>query len=142
MNLIKICLICCATLLVSAPEALAAATAARPIQSQESTAGLSATAETSTLSARERRAQKRSFRQDMRQRLREARGSDPELILLIILALIIPPLAMFIYEGSITTRFWISLVLTLLGAGLVIGWSLLGLLPAIVYTLYVILTGA
>ena len=87
-------------------------------------------------------AQKRSFRQDMRQRLREARGSDPELILLIILALIIPPLAMFIYEGSITTRFWISLVLTLLGAGLIIGWSPLGLLPAIVYTLYVILTGA
>ena len=59
-----------------------------------------------------------------------------------IIALIIPPLAMFLYEGAATSRFWISLILMLLAIPL---WGALGglaLLASIIYTLYIILTGS
>lgn len=42
------------------------------------------------------------------------KGSDHE-ILLIILCIFIPPLAVFIFEDSITTNFWVDLILTILG---------------------------
>ena len=49
-------------------------------------------------------------------------------ILLVILAVLIPPLAVFLHQGAINTKFWISLVLTLLF-----------LLPGIIYSLLVVL---
>ena len=64
------------------------------------------------------------------------------LILLVILALIIPPLAVFIYEGA-TKRFWIDLILAILGYG--IGFWLLGglgwlcALAAVIYALLIVL---
>ena len=92
--------------------------------------------------ARAARQEKKAVRQSLRAQLRKAfAGADEELVLLIILALLLPPLAMYLYEGDFTTRFWISLLLTLLGAGLIIGWSGIGYLPAVIYTLYVIVTG-
>lgn len=51
------------------------------------------------------------------------RESGAMLVLLIILAIILPPLAVGIYEG-ITGRFWLVLVLWILGWG--VGWWLLG----------------
>ena len=50
-------------------------------------------------------------------------GGGVELILLIILAIILPPLAVAIFEG-ITGRFWLVLILWILGWG--VGWWLLG----------------
>lgn len=64
------------------------------------------------------------------------------LILLVILALIIPPLAVFIYEGA-TSRFWIDLILAIIGYG--IGFWLLGglgwlcALAAVIYALLIVL---
>lgn len=43
-----------------------------------------------------------------------ARAADTSTILLVILAILLPPLAVFLYEEAITTKFWISLLLTLL----------------------------
>jgi len=40
------------------------------------------------------------------------KADDTELILLVILAILLPPLAVFLYEGA-TTNFWIDLILTL-----------------------------
>ncbi|OAV45925.1 hydrogenase expression protein [Lewinella sp. 4G2] len=48
-------------------------------------------------------------------------------ILLIILAILLPPLAVFLHQGEINTKFWISLVL-----------SLLFFLPGVIYALLVI----
>lgn len=64
------------------------------------------------------------------------------LILLVVLALIIPPLAVFIYEGA-STRFWIDLILAILGYGVGI-WLLGGLgwlcgLAAVIYALLIVL---
>jgi uncharacterized membrane protein YqaE (UPF0057 family) len=49
-------------------------------------------------------------------------------LLLVILAILLPPLAVYLHEGEINTKFWISLLLTLLF------W-----LPGVIYALIVIL---
>jgi uncharacterized membrane protein YqaE (UPF0057 family) len=54
--------------------------------------------------------------------------ADTDTLLLVILAILLPPLAVYLYEGEINNRFWISLILTLLG------W-----LPGIIYALVLIL---
>ena len=69
-------------------------------------------------------------------------ATDGMTILLVILAIIIPPLAVFLYEGA-SKRFWIDLILALLGWG-VLGWLLphlfwLGGLIAIIYALLIVL---
>lgn len=75
-----------------------------------------------------------------------AQGSSESgamLVLLVILAIIIPPLAVALYEG-ITTRFWIDLILAVVGFG--IGFALFGGgiawlcgLAAVIYALLIVL---
>lgn len=64
-------------------------------------------------------------------------------LLLIIIAILIPPLAVYIHEGEINNRFWISVLLTILGLLLFrfAGVLFLGSLPGIIYALYIILSG-
>ena len=64
-------------------------------------------------------------------------------LLQIILAIFIPPLAVYLHEGEINNRFWISVLLTILGY-LLFGFAgvlFLGSLPGIIYALIVILGG-
>ena len=49
-------------------------------------------------------------------------------LLLVILAILLPPLAVYLHEGAINTKFWIDLILTL------IFW-----LPGVIYALIVVL---
>lgn len=65
--------------------------------------------------------------------------SDVHILILIILAIIIPPLAVFLYYGEINTQFWISLILTLLAIGLFGGGYLFGWGVPVVHALLVIL---
>jgi uncharacterized membrane protein YqaE (UPF0057 family) len=71
-----------------------------------------------------------------------APAGDVELILLVILALLIPPLAVFLFEGS-SQRFWIDLILALVGYG--VGFWLLGglgwicALVSVIYALLIVL---
>ena len=71
-----------------------------------------------------------------------APAADVSTILLVILALIIPPLAVFLFEGA-TNRFWIDLILAILGWG--VGFWLLGGLGwvcglvAVIYALLIVL---
>ncbi len=53
--------------------------------------------------------------------------TDDNTILLAILAILLPPLAVFLKEEALTTKFWISLILTLLF------W-----IPGVVYSLLVV----
>lgn len=55
-------------------------------------------------------------------------GAGVATVLLVILAILIPPLAVFLHQGEINTKFWISLVLTLLFV-----------LPGVIYSLLVVL---
>ncbi len=83
------------------------------------------------LSAKEKRMKRKAWKQEVKQALKAAKDSvtDGETLLLVILAILLPPLAMALYDG-ISTRFWISLLLTILGY-----------LPGLIYTLVVILSG-
>jgi uncharacterized membrane protein YqaE (UPF0057 family) len=57
-----------------------------------------------------------------------AADSDTNTILLVILAIFIPPLAVYLHQNEINSKFWISLVLTLLF------W-----VPGVIYSLLVVL---
>lgn len=59
---------------------------------------------------------------------RSGNGASDNTVLLCILAILLPPLAVYLYEGEINNKFWISLLLTLLF------W-----LPGVIYALVVIL---
>ena len=60
--------------------------------------------------------------------MREGKVEDERTILLVILAILLPPLAVYLHQGEINTKFWISLILTLLI------W-----VPGIIYALLVVL---
>ncbi len=79
-----------------------------------------------SLSKDERKNRKAEIKEAVKQ-AKDA-GTDTNTLLLVILAIFLPPLAMYLYEGDTTNRFWISLVLTILG-----------ILPGVIYTLVVIL---
>ena len=67
-----------------------------------------------------------------------AAAVDGMTILLVILAIIIPPLAVFLFEG-VTTRFWIDLILALVGIGLGVGLGGLAYLAALASVIYALL---
>ena len=74
--------------------------------------------------------EKKAKRQGIRQAIRDFRSGDmsEDTLLLVIITILIPPLGMYLYEGEINNRFWLSLVLTLLLY-----------LPGLIYTLIIIL---
>ena len=59
---------------------------------------------------------------------RAGRDAETSLLLLVILAILLPPLAVYLKEGEINSRFWISLILTLLF------W-----IPGVIFALLVVL---
>lgn len=59
---------------------------------------------------------------------RAGKAPSENTVLLVILAILLPPLAVYLHQGEVNTKFWISLLLTLLF------W-----LPGVVYALIVIL---
>lgn len=69
------------------------------------------------LSRRERKARfkeaKKAFK-EFRARKNMREDGDVELLLLVILAILLPPLAVWLKEGEINVKFWISLILSLL----------------------------
>jgi len=69
------------------------------------------------------------------------KGNDPSTntLLLVIIAIFIPPLAVYLHQGETNTKFWVTtllFVLGIIGALALSGWFLLA---AIVYALIVIL---
>lgn len=75
---------------------------------------------------------------EKKQRIREAKAamgkhqrkemSDDRTLLLVVLSILLPPLAVYLHQGEINTKFWISLLL-----------SLFFWLPGIIYALLVVL---
>lgn len=97
----------------------------------DSTAVKSAVNEFKTLTKSERRYRIRQVKEELKAfKLAKKAGkeTDTNTLLLVILAILLPPLAVYLHQGEINSKFWISLLLTL------IFW-----LPGIVYALIVIL---
>lgn len=109
------------------PDALAVGSSLPAKTAVNSTAVRPETAEKETLSRKEKREMRKEVKSRIKSAIKEMK-SDTDLLLLVIIAILLPPLAMALYDG-ITNRFWISLLLTLLF------W-----LPGVIYTLYVILS--
>lgn len=72
------------------------------------------------------KAEKKEFKKEVREALKQDRRSGELSIIKIILAVLLPPLAVFLHVG-IGTQFWISLILTLLF------W-----IPGVIYALLVV----
>lgn len=82
-----------------------------------------------SMSAAERKEWKVNLRSELR-RFKQKRpegSADVSTLLLTLIALILPPLAVYLHQGTINSKFWISLLLTLLI------W-----VPGVVYALLVI----
>ncbi len=81
------------------------------------------------------KAERNSRIKDVKKELKEYKkakkaGKEPSTntLLLVILALLLPPLAVYLHEGEINNKFWISLILTLLF-----------FIPGVIYALVVVL---
>ena len=86
------------------------------------------------LSRKERRERIKEVKAEIRHYKADKKaGNEPNTntLLLCILAILLPPLAVYLHEGVINNKFWISLILTLLL------W-----LPGVIYALVVVLGGA
>jgi uncharacterized membrane protein YqaE (UPF0057 family) len=80
------------------------------------------------MSAKERREIKREKRRAIKKAIREHRqDSDTNTLLLVLLTILLPFVGVAVYEGGVTSNFWITLLLTLLFY-----------LPGLVYALLVI----
>ncbi len=83
-----------------------------------------------SLSRKERKARIKEVKKQIREyrkAKRQGRDGSTDTLLLVILAILLPPLAVYLHQGEINTKFWISLLLTLLF------W-----LPGVIYALIVI----
>lgn len=137
MKSLKFTLLFFLVLLIGAPRAEAVVRES-PVRTENAEASAAENRKLSKKEARQarkearkaRRVQRKMVRQKVKDAIRnwkKENASGADLTLLVILAILIPPLAMALYDG-ITNRFWISLLLTLLF-----------FLPGMIYTLIVIL---
>jgi uncharacterized membrane protein YqaE (UPF0057 family) len=102
-----------------------------PVTVPEETIRQEAFKEWNSLSSKQKKERYKSVKQEIKKFKKEKRktgAADTNTLLLVILAILLPPLAVYLHQGEINTKFWISLILTLLG------W-----LPGIIYALIVIL---
>ena len=95
-----------------------------------------------SLSGKEKKAKLKQARKEIKA-FKKARknGTDPDTntLLLVILAILLPPLAVYLHEGTANNKFWITLLLFLLGiiGGFLFSWA--ALLASIIYALIVVL---
>ena len=90
-----------------------------------------AVAEFKSLSKKEKRERIKLVKKTIKEhKIAKKKGAEPSTntLLLVILAILLPPLAVYLHEGETNNRFWISLILTLLL------W-----LPGVIYALIVVL---
>ncbi|CAH0999431.1 hypothetical protein LEM8419_00730 [Neolewinella maritima] len=85
------------------------------------------TASLKSMTAKERRTLKREQRRAVKDALENHQDASTNTILLVILAVLLPPVAVLVYEGELNNKFWIALLLTLLFY-----------LPGLIYALLVI----
>ncbi|HEY0680074.1 MAG TPA: YqaE/Pmp3 family membrane protein [Chitinophagaceae bacterium] len=119
--------------LVSAPATSSAVTVpvSTPATEPEPAAVKAAVKEFKSLSKKERKMRVKEAKKAVKEFKAEKRaGKAPSdnTVLLVILAILLPPLAVYLHQGEVNTKFWISVLLTLLF------W-----LPGVIYALVVIL---
>lgn len=90
-----------------------------------------AIAEFKSLSKKERKERISEARKEIKKNKKESNKGKVEQAVLIILAILLPPLAVYLHQGEVNGKFWISLLLTLLF-----------FLPGVIYALLVVTDNA
>ncbi len=91
----------------------------------------SAISELKNLPRKERKERIKEAKKQLKELKRDKKNGksrDVDKVILIILAILLPPLAVYLHQGEINKKFWICLLLTLLF-----------ILPGIIYALLVVL---
>jgi uncharacterized membrane protein YqaE (UPF0057 family) len=70
---------------------------------------------------------------------KEGKEPDTNTLLLVLLDILLPPLAVYLHEGTVNNKFWITLLLFVLGLAGTFFFSWLLIFAAVVYGLIVIL---
>jgi uncharacterized membrane protein YqaE (UPF0057 family) len=78
---------------------------------------------------------------DFRAERKAGRDPDTNTLLLVLLAILVPPLAVYLHQGETNNKFWITLILFIAGLAGVFFLSHFLIFVAIVYALLVILAG-
>ena len=101
-----------------------------------------AIAEFKSLSKKERKVMAKESKKELKAyKAAKKAGMEPSTntVLLVILAILLPPLAVYLHQGEINTKFWITLVLWLLAFAAFVWVAWLPLLASIIYSLFVVL---
>ncbi len=88
----------------------------------------SAVAEFKSLSKKERKARVKAVKAELKKAKNMKADPVTNTLLLVIIAILLPPLAVYLHQGEINSKFWIALLLTLLFY-----------IPGLIYALVVIL---
>lgn len=73
---------------------------------------------------------------------KSGREADTNTLILVVLAILLPPVAVYLYEQETNTKFWITLLLFLLGIAGAVFFSWLLIFAAVVFALLVVLGAA
>lgn len=73
---------------------------------------------------------------------KSGKEADTNTLILVVLAILLPPVAVYLHEQETNTKFWITLLLFLLGIAGAVFFSWLLIFAAIVYALLVVLGAA
>ena len=106
--------------------------ASNPSREPSATEVKAAMNEFKSLSRKERRMRIKEAKKELKKfksDKRSGKSAETSTVLLVILAILLPPLAVYLHEDEINTRFWISIVLTLLF------W-----IPGVIYALIIVLS--
>lgn len=97
-----------------------------------------------SLSKYEKKAKLKEARKKIREfkaARRAGKETDTNTLILVVLAILLPPLAVYLHEQETNTKFWVTLLLFLLGILGAVFFSWLLIFAAVVYALIVVLGG-
>ncbi|MFN8290698.1 MAG: YqaE/Pmp3 family membrane protein [Chitinophagaceae bacterium] len=116
-----------------------------PLTEEQKAVARSAFEALKSLPKKERMSKLKQARQairDYKAAKKAGKDVDTSTLILVILAILLPPLAVYLHEQEVNTKFWVTLLLFLLGLAGAFLFSWLLIFAAVVYALLVVLGAA
>lgn len=116
-----------------------------PLTEEQKAVAKSAFEELKSLPKKERMSKLKQARQairDYKAAKKAGKDVDTNTLILVILAILLPPLAVYLHEQEVNSKFWITLLLFLLGLAGAFLFSWLLIFAAVVYALLVVIGAA
>ncbi len=122
-----------------------AAPLSRPLTEEERTLANAAFETLKSMPKKERKEKLKEAKKEIKKfkaARKAGKEADTNTLLLVILALLLPPLAVYLHQQETNTKFWVTLLLFLLGIAGAFFFSWLLIFASVVFALIVILGGA